>query len=186
MKLLHQITLSTLLLLSVTLAVAPQTDEAFPTRQQSEFANARPQYCWLNHVQFDQIKQHIPTDKTIIVIARLGDKDSKPNLNKRRLHNIRVFLTAAELGERYKHSEDSIILAEGEPTKGYGQIEFYLNGRLIEVIKVGADRDLFIGDCYGERLCSEDWEKLFYPCKDQSKERKQKRKVVQKKRRLDK
>ncbi len=59
--------------------------------------------------------QHIPIDKTIIVIARLGDKDLKPNLNKRRLSNIRTFFT---LGESYKHTEQSIILAEGEPTKG--------------------------------------------------------------------
>ena len=159
MKLLYQTILFTLLLLCISLSVDAQTEESFPTRKQSEFTNARPQYCWHNELQLNSIKQHIPTDKTIIVIARLGDKDSKPNLNKRRLHNVRRFLTLGESykysnGKSYKHTEESIISAVGEPTKGYGQVEFYLDGRLIEVIKLGGNRDLFIGDCYAEQTCA--------------------------------
>lgn len=182
MKMLYQTTLFALLLFFIIFSVAAQKDESFPTRQPSEFADARPNHCWYNNLQLDQIKQHIPTDKAIIVIARLGDKDLKPNLNKRRLHNIRAYLT---LGESYKHTEQSIILAEGEPTKGFGQVEFYLDGRLIEVLKARPNGDLAVTDCYagidGEPPCAEDWQKLFYPCKDRVEKRKQKQKVAPKK-----
>lgn len=182
MKALYQTILLVLTLFCVAFSIGAQKDEIFPTRQQSEFVNARPEYCWSDQLKLDGIKQHIPTDKTIIVIARLGDKDLKPNLNKKRLHNVRTYLT---LGESYKHTEESIILAEGESIKGYGQVEFYLDGRLIEVIKARQNSVIAVPDCYGgiegEPLCAGDSQKLFYPCKDYLEKQKQKRKVVRKK-----
>ncbi len=182
MKLIYQTTLLVLLLFCIDFSVVAQKEESSPNRQPSEFADARPNHCWYNNLRLDEIKQHIPTDKTIIVIARLGDKDLKPNLNKRRLHNIRAYLT---FGESYKHTEESIILAEGEPTKGYGQVEFYVDGKIIEVLIAHRNSDLGVTDCYagidGEPLCAEDWQKLFYPCKDRVEKRKQKQKPARKK-----
>ena len=182
MKLLYQTTLFALLLLCATLSVVGQTEESFPTRQQSDFVNARPNYCWMDIMQLEVIKQHSPADKTIIVIARLGGKDSKLNLNKRRLHNVREYLTVG------KHTEQSIILAEGEPIKGYGQVEFYLDGRLIEVIKVRTNGDFAVPNCYatidGGSLCDDKSLMHFYPCKDLPINQKKKRKTTLKKNRF--
>lgn len=181
MKRIYQTTIFALLVFCITSLVVAQKEERFPTRQQSEFADARPNYCWYNELHLAYISQGIPTDKTIIVIARLGDRDLKPNLNKRRLHNIRAYLTQA-VSEQFRREPQTIILAEGEPVKGFGQVEFYLDGRLIEVLKLHRNSD-FVIDCYGgvdgADPCAEDWQKLFYPCKDEVE--KQNRKVVPKK-----
>ena len=182
MKLFYQTTFLVSLLFCVALSVAAQKEEVFPTRQLSEFVDAKPDTCAYTHYKVDILTQNTPKDKALIVIARLSDKDLKPNLNKRRLHNIRAYLTQA-VGEQFRRDPQTIILAEGEPVKGYGQVEFYLDGRLVEVLKARWNSDLNFADCYGgidgEPPCAEDWQKLFYPCIDYVE--KQKRKVVPKK-----
>ena len=180
MKLIYRTTF--FFLFCTALSIAAQTEESFPTRQPNEFVDVKPYYCWFNQVYLDNISQNIPSDKPLIIIARLGDKDLKPKLNKRRLHNIRAYLTQA-VGEQFRRDQQTIILAEGEPIKGFGQVEFYLDGRLIEILKARQNSDLGVADCYGgidgEPPCAEEWQKLFYPCIDYVE--KQKRKVVPKK-----
>jgi hypothetical protein len=185
MKLSFQTTFCGLLLFCSVIVLAAQELQSLPFRQPSEFVDAKPQYCWRNGISLENITQATPDDDTIIVIARLGDKDLKPNLNKRRLHNIRVYWTDAK-EEPYRRDPKTIILAEGERVKGYGQIEFYVRGRLVEIVKVHRNSDFNAADCYGgidgELPCAENWQKLFYPCKDYVEKQKQKRKVVPKKR----
>ncbi len=187
-KLINRTTLFIFLILCLASQCFAQKAEKFPTRELSEFADARPNYCWYNELHLSYISQGIPLDKTITIISRLGEKDSKPNLNKRRLHNIRAYLTQA-VGEQFRREPQSIILDEGEPTKGYGHVEFYLDGKLIEVLKLQWNRD-FVIDCYGgidgEPPCAEDWQKLFYPCLDLVEKQKQKRKIVPKKKKSQK
>jgi hypothetical protein len=182
MKLIYQTAFFVSLLFCIALSVAAQKDEVFPTLQASEFVDAKPDTCAYTHHKVDILTQHTLKDKTFIVIARLGDKDLKPNLNKRRLHNIRAYLTQAVV-EQFRRQPQTIILAEGEPVKGYGQVEFYLDGRLVEVLKARPNSDLNFADCYGgingELPCAENWQKLFYPCIDYVE--KQKRKVVPRK-----
>lgn len=119
--------------------------------------------------------QSTPVDETIIVIARLGDKDSKPNLNKRRLYNIRAYST---LEGSVKRKAENLILAEGKPIKGLGQIEFYVRGQLVEVIKMPSNSVFNPVGCYagidGEPYCQSKIMKLFYPCKGETERRKQK------------
>jgi len=150
-------------------ALTAQIDELFPTRRVSDFDKAKPGFCWYNQMQLDQISQHVPSEKTIIVIARLGDRDRKANLNKRRLNNVRAYLTEG-VAKQFRRSSDSIIVAEGERTKGYGQIEFYLDGRLVELLKPYPNYDVGVADCYagvdGDPWCETARQKLFYPCKD--------------------
>jgi hypothetical protein len=57
----------------------------------SDFANAKPKQCQFRIAELDGIHQKTPADQLIIVIARLGAGETKPNLNWRRLHNIRVY-----------------------------------------------------------------------------------------------
>lgn len=171
------------LLCSAVFAVA-QEPKPLPPRQASEFINARPAYCWRNGLTLEDIMLSTPPDETIIVIARVGDRDFKQNINKRRLHNIRTYW-AQGLGERSRRKLETIIIAEGESVKGLGQVEFYVSGKLVEVIKAHPNSDLNAADCYagidGESLCAEDWQKLFYPCKDDVDKQNQKRKKPLKK-----
>jgi len=151
-----------------------QSDDTFPTQKVSDFDKAKPGYCWYNQLQLDRISQHISSDSTIIMIARLGDKDRKANLNKRRLHNIRAYLTDG-VTEQFRRSEGSIIIAEGERTKGHGRIEFYLDGRLIDLLIPYPNNDIGVADCYagidGDPWCATARQRLFYPCKDYVKKR---------------
>jgi len=155
-------------------SLVAQVDEIFPTRKVSDFDKTKPGYCWYNQMQLDQISQHIPRDRRIIVIARLGDKDRKASLNTRRLNNVRAYLTEG-VAEQFRRSSDSIIIAEGERTNGYGRIEFYLDGRLIEVLKVYPTHDLAVAECYagidGDPWCKTSRQGLFYPCKDHVRKR---------------
>lgn len=167
-KLISRTTFFIFLILCVTSQCFAQNKEMFPTRQLSEFVDEKPNYCWYNELKLSYISQGIPLEKTITVISRLGEKDTKQNLHKRRLHNIQAYLTQG-VGEQIRREPKSIILTEGEPIKGFGQVEFYLEGRLIEVLKLNWNRD-FVIDCYGgidgEEPCAEDWQKLYYPCID--------------------
>ena len=185
MKLTFQTSLCGILLFFSIAFVAAQKIETLPSRQLSEFENARPQYCWRNGHTLQDIIHFTPAEETITVISRLGDRDTRPNLNKRRLHNVRTYWTQY-LGESIRRKPETVILAEGELVKGYGQIEFYIRGRLVELIKVSPNSDFNAADCYGgidgEQPCAEDWQKLFYPCKDYVEKRKQKQKVAPKKR----
>jgi len=185
MKLIYHTTILVSLLLWTAFTVVAQKEVVFPTLQLSEFIDATPDTCAYTHHKVDILTQNISKDKTFIIIARLGGKDSKPNLNKRRLHNIQAYLTEA-IAEQFRRSAQVIILAEGEPVKGFGQVEFYLDGRLIEVLKAHQNSDLNFADCYsgidGSLPCAEDWQKLFYPCIDKVK--KQKDKIVPKKKKI--
>src|SRR5258706_468491 len=63
-------------------------------------------------------------DGTIIVIARLGDGETNREQNRRRLHNVRVYLT--EFG--WHRQPSTVITTQGEPIKGYGRVELYVRG----------------------------------------------------------
>jgi hypothetical protein len=54
---------------------------------------AGPTGCEYNTAVLDGVAQQTGPDELIIVIARLGPKDTKPNLNNRRLHNVRSYLS---------------------------------------------------------------------------------------------
>lgn len=64
----------------------------------------------------------------LIVIVRLGDGETSPELIRRRLYNVRQYFK--ERGSRIV--SEKVIIAEGERTKGYGRIEYYLDGKLYE------------------------------------------------------
>jgi hypothetical protein len=141
----------------------------------SDFANAKPGRCEYRTAILVGIHQKTPADETIMVIARLGDGETRPNLSWRRLHNVRVYWTEY-LYKEYGRKPETIILAEGEKVKGLGQLEFYVGGKLVEVMKVARNADLSIGSCYPpddsyirNRVFNSCWlesDKNFYPCRD--------------------
>lgn len=79
----------------------------------------------------------------IIAIARLGDGESSREFNRRRLHNVRIYLTEFD----WHRTPETVITAEGERVRGYGRIELYVNGKLFEVLATKKNRDLLVGSC---------------------------------------
>jgi hypothetical protein len=149
-----------------------------------DFANTEPAQCAERTAALDGIVQQTPANGLIIVIARLGDGDIRPNLSWRRLHNVRAYWTAYLYGGRegYRRNPANVVLAEGEKVKGYGQLEFYVSGKLIWVLKVARNSDVDFGDCYPpddnyirNRVYNPCWVKshrIFYPCRDRNVRRK--------------
>lgn len=87
-------------------------------------------------VGLDDVAAAGGTDKLIIMIARLGSKESSRTLSRRRLRTARAYL---------KHTRsvpaERIIIAEGEAVKGQGRVEAYVDGRLYRVFMMGRSRD---------------------------------------------
>lgn len=100
-------------------------------------------------------------DTTIIAIARLGTGEQSRDLNRRRLHNIRVYLT--ELA--WHRDPLTVVTAEGERVKGYGRVELYVRGILFVSLAVRRNEDLMVGSCTGS-------ERTLYPYRRRSHRRK--------------
>lgn len=80
--------------------------------------------------------------KLLIIIARRGKNENKSKINSRRLHNIRISLV-----ENLKIPAQYIIFTEGEPIDGFGQVGFYLSGRLIGALTVKRNKDICVDCC---------------------------------------
>ena len=108
----------------------------------------------------------------IIVIARLGDGETRRALNRRRLHNVRTYLTSELFRKR---DPKTVIVAQGERVKGYGRIEIYLKGALFDYLTVKRNGDLIVGTCEPDNLRPKLADEIFYPFLD-AKSRQAKRK----------
>lgn len=172
-----------LLLLICSPAVAQQPPP-LETRKLSDFVDAKPARCEYRTAVLDGITQKTPAYQSIIVIARLGDGETRANLNWRRLQNVRAYWADYPSPEGRRNPK-TIILAEGERVNGYGRLEFYVGGNLVEVMKVARNADLFIGTCYPpddsyirKRVfdpCRVKSDSIFYPCRDRIMRRKGRR-----------
>jgi hypothetical protein len=65
----------------------------------------------------------------LIVIARLGDRDKRHNLNQSRLNVTKEYLVG-----KLRYPANKLVMAEGEKVRGNGRVEFYINGILTHVI----------------------------------------------------
>jgi hypothetical protein len=103
------------------------------------------------------------SDGTIIAIARLGDGETNRDRNRRRLHNLRVYLT--EFG--WHRQPSTVITAEGESIKGYGRVELYVRGVLFAILQVRRNQDLLVGSCEPDDIRPVKAERNLYPYLDQ-------------------
>src|SRR5688500_8168903 len=94
-------------------AVIAQQPPPLPPVKLSDFADAKPAQCQFRTPVLDYMNQDAQADRLIIVVARLGDDDIRPNLNRRRLHNVRAYWTQY-LPKAQRRKPETIILAEGE------------------------------------------------------------------------
>ncbi len=121
--------------------------------------------CEQNDFALNYLHSSASNNELIIAIARLGEGETQNKLNWRRLHNVKVYLT------EYSFNRDpkTLILAQGERAKGYGRIEFYLDGRLVDVMGIKQNQDLLIGSCEPDDIRPVKAETIFYPYLDKKK-----------------
>lgn len=100
--------------------------------------------------------------RLLFAIARLGDSEYKRELNRQRLHNVRVYLTEFD----WQRDPKTLVTAEGERVKGYGRVELYVDGRLFDVIAVNRNGDLLVGSCEPDGIRPVEAEKNLYPYRD--------------------
>jgi hypothetical protein len=123
-----------LLLLLLTSAIA----------QEPKYKPAtKPVNCESDIAMLDLASNEAGVKGLIIIIARLGDGDRNVALNRRRLHNVRVYLTEWD-GRR---DPATVVTAAGKRVKGYGRIEIYIGGKLFSVILIRPNADLIVGSC---------------------------------------
>lgn len=93
-------------------------------------AEVEPYPCEYNISTLSAAHHAAGENGLVIVIARLGDGEHTKMLNRRRLHNARVYLTEFD----WRRGPETVITAEGESVKGYGRLELYVQGKLFRVL----------------------------------------------------
>lgn len=66
----------------------------------------------------------------LIIVVRPGKSENSMQLASKRLFNVQQYFRLR--GNRI--GPEKLIFASGVPTKGLGQVEFYVNGQLVEVL----------------------------------------------------
>jgi len=127
--------------------------------------NLKPQHCELNVHLLDNM-HHLAGDDTIIIaVAHLGDGERNPELNRRRLHNVKAYLTTFA----WKRPSETVVTAVGERVKGYGRVDLYVRGGLWASLAVWRNEDLIVGICEPPYMRSKDETRTFYPFRDRKK-----------------
>lgn len=102
--------------------------------------------CELNAAKLDSYVKYFKAlgdtqGSVFIAIARRGDQER----NRERLNVIR-----AALIEDYNLSEEEVVTAEGSPIKGFGRVEIYLAGGLVDTLLVHREKALCLDCCHPE------------------------------------
>jgi hypothetical protein len=159
MKILMRFLVVTLLLASAS-AVFSQTKSAPGNTQLPQTILGTCE----DNISFLSNAHHLAGDDgTIIAIARLGDGERNQELNRRRLHNVRVYLT--EFG--WHRPPATVITAVGEQIKGYGRVELYIKGVLFAVLETRRNQDLLVGSCEPDDIRPAKAERNLYPYRGQ-------------------
>ena len=156
-----------MLSLALSLTAVAFTQRPIAVRSES-ITEDRPTGCEYNTAILDNFAQKTKLDELIIVIAHLGSNETNPNLNNRRLHNVRVYLTKFLTDPSVRRKPETIVLAQGERVHDFGRIDFYVNGKLVDTLKIRTNADLSVANCGREPPESPCPPSMrdFYPCKD--------------------
>lgn len=130
-----------------------------------EVPKTRVDHCEYNVHLLDNA-HHLAGDDTIIIaIAHLGTGERNPELNRRRLHNVRAYLTTFA----WKRPRATVVTAEGEPVNGVGRVNIYVRGGLWASMGVRRNDDLILGICEPDYMRSAEETRTFYPFRDRKK-----------------
>lgn len=127
-----------------TVITQDRTDSTIP------FAfSAKPTDCESNRFRLDayakSFRATTNSNGVIIAIARLGSGEHSRELNRSRLYIVRATL----IGD-LKLREQDVVTAEGERVNGYGRVEIYLGGKLVDTLLVNHGKALCADCCYPE------------------------------------
>jgi len=138
----YKIVLMSALLIGVVVA-QDRAEPPIPFAFSQEPAN-----CETNRIRFDSYAKQFRTtvdnhSGVIIAIARLGASERSGGLNRSRLYIVRATLIE-DLGLR----EEDVVTAEGARVNGYGRVEIYIGGKLIDSLLVKHGKALCADCCY--------------------------------------
>ncbi len=133
------------ILLVLTLCIASVGGVAAQNQSATDPSRLQPpDNCEGNASRLDVVRNKSRAageNKVTIAIARLGTGEQSRELNRRRLYTVRAYLTAMGV------SSQSLVTAEGERVQGYGRIEVYIGGELVELLPIERCKDLPVGIC---------------------------------------
>jgi hypothetical protein len=97
-------------------------------------------HCEETKSVLDLIAQRAGSEGSIIIIGRLGARETSRKLNRQRIELLSDYLqnTRGVPAER-------IVLAEAQRVGGLGRVEIYLQGRLFTVFTINRNKDLGTG-----------------------------------------
>ena len=129
-----------LLLLLLSWSVASAQEES---RLSGWGVPNEPLNCEMNLQDLEHVRNLMRREANgfLIIVARLGNGETRRELNYRRLHNVRLQLTLIGV------PSDRIVVAEGERVKGLGRVEFYVRGEFIGALPVRQAGDICVGCC---------------------------------------
>lgn len=123
--------------------LAPEDTSSTPpeVRATPYCSPAEPIDCEVALVYLDQLasRVHKAKDPYLIVVARLGRAEKSEKVSWIRLNAVKSYLSDRLQGT-------TIVTAAGERVKGYGQLEFYVGGRLLYVLPYRRNANV---DCSG-------------------------------------
>jgi len=100
--------------------------------------------CESNAAAFDNLAGFLrSTEERLFVVARLGVGERRRDLNRRRLHNVRIYFKDGWP----KIDPKRFVFLEGDPVEGEGRIEFYLGSHLIQISLVKRGKDICVDCC---------------------------------------
>lgn len=104
----------------------------------------KPRDCEINIIRVESLKKlaDAESDRMLIAVARLGDGEYAQSLNEHRLRNVLTALTEG-LGMK----KERIVIASGERARGYGRVDLYVGGQLVDSLLVNRGKDLCVHCC---------------------------------------
>jgi hypothetical protein len=133
--------LKSILGIMIIFVVAPAQKRSIVDRS----APIAPTNCAYNSMIVDSVRSKLLSSDSkndyLIAIARLGNGERTSELNRRRLYTVRQYLIARGV------PSDRLIVAEGERIKGYGRVELYSRGELVENLVGERCADLPVQNC---------------------------------------
>ncbi|HEY0003360.1 MAG TPA: hypothetical protein VGB17_01025 [Pyrinomonadaceae bacterium] len=109
------------------------------------FSN-KPRDCEINLIRIEGVNKLATVEShrnsVVIVIARLGDGEYMQKLNRRRLQNVLTALTV-----NFGLKKERVVIASGERVRGYGRVEVYVSGQLVDALLVARGKDVCVDCC---------------------------------------
>lgn len=124
-----------------TASIGVAQDRAEDTR----LVQTTPGNCEMNAAALDSVRSEALEEANkagvVIVIARLGIRETSAMQNRRRLQIVKTYLS------KYGLESQRIVAAEGERVAGYGRVEFYVAGKLRVVLLANRNKPICVECC---------------------------------------